>query len=81
MIYHLRDDYIHTDPAKPPPKTAIQPLMFLSRLLTAAEKNYWPTELEVSGLVWVVRKIRCKEPDDTGKRTNGFLKIGMIQSS
>ena len=20
----------------------------------------------------------CKEPDDTGKRTNGFLKIGMI---
>ena len=27
------------------------------------------------------KKQICKEPDDTGKRTNGFLKIGMIQSS
>jgi hypothetical protein len=32
--------------------------MFLSRLLSAAEKKHWPTELEVSCLVWVVRKIR-----------------------
>ena len=32
--------------------------MFLSRLLTDIEKNYWPTELEVAGLVWAVRKIR-----------------------
>ena len=36
----------------------IRPIMFLSRLLTAAEMNYWPTELEVAGLVWTVRKIR-----------------------
>lgn len=32
--------------------------MFLSRLLTPAEKHYWATELEVSCILWVVRKIR-----------------------
>ena len=36
----------------------IRPIMFLSRLLTDAERNYWPTELEVACLVWTVRKIR-----------------------
>ena len=39
-------------------RTKIRPIMFLSRLLTSAEGNYWPTELEVAGLVWTVRKIR-----------------------
>jgi len=32
--------------------------MFLSHMLTAIEKNYWPTELEVTGLVWAVKKIQ-----------------------
>ena len=27
-------------------------------MLTDVEKNYWPTELEVAGLVWTVKKIR-----------------------
>ena len=35
----------------------IHPIMFLSRLLTDAKRNYWPTELEVTGLVWAVRKV------------------------
>ena len=35
-----------------------RPVLFLSRLLTDAETRYWPTELEVAGLVWVVKKIR-----------------------
>lgn len=39
-------------------RVKIRPIMFLSRLLTDAERNYWPTELEVAGLVWTVRKIR-----------------------
>ena len=39
-------------------RTRIRPIMFLSRLLTDAEKNYWPTELEVAGLVWTVKKVR-----------------------
>ena len=36
----------------------VKPILFLSRLLTAAEKSYWPTELEVAGLVWVLKKVR-----------------------
>lgn len=39
-------------------RTLVQPIMFLSKLLNEAEKNYWPTELEVAGIVWVVKKIR-----------------------
>jgi RNase H-like domain found in reverse transcriptase/Reverse transcriptase (RNA-dependent DNA polymerase)/Integrase zinc binding domain len=58
MIYHIKDSYQHRDLTKPPPKTAILPIIFLSRTLSPAESKYWPTELEISGLVWVVRKIR-----------------------
>lgn len=36
----------------------MQPIMFLSRLLADAETRYWPTELEIAGLVWVVKKTR-----------------------
>ncbi len=33
------------------PMTAVQPIMFLSKMLNQAERNYWPTELEVAGIV------------------------------
>ena len=36
----------------------MQPIMFLSRNINTAERNYWPTELEVAGIVWVIKKIR-----------------------
>ena len=36
----------------------MQPILFLSRLLTLAERNYWPTELEIAGFVWVIRKVQ-----------------------
>ena len=39
-------------------RSKIRPIMFLSRLLTEAERNYWPTELEVAALVWTIRKVR-----------------------
>ena len=43
----------------PPPKQkTIQPILFLSRELTDVEMKYWPTEMEIAGLVWVVRKLR-----------------------
>jgi hypothetical protein len=35
-----------------------QPICYLSKRLNKHEINYWPTELEVAGLVWTVRKIR-----------------------
>lgn len=45
MVYHVIDG-------------KVQPIMFLSKCLNDAEKNYWPTELEVAGVVWLVKKIR-----------------------
>ena len=41
-----------------PSSNSIQPILYLSRLLTATEKNYWPTELETAGYVWMVKKVR-----------------------
>lgn len=41
-----------------PSTTSVQPVLFLSRLLTPAKKNYWLTELEIAGFVWVIKKIR-----------------------
>lgn len=32
-------------------RTRIQSVLFLSKLLSTAKQNYWPTELEVAGLV------------------------------
>ncbi|CAI6082148.1 unnamed protein product [Clonostachys chloroleuca] len=37
-------------------KSRIQYLGFWSKLLSQAERNYWPTELEVAALVWVATK-------------------------
>jgi hypothetical protein len=39
-------------------KTRLVPLHFMSRKLLAAEANYWPTYMELSGLVWAVKKLR-----------------------
>ena len=41
-----------------PKQKSMQPILFLSRQLTSAETRYWPTELEMAGIVWVVKKIR-----------------------
>jgi hypothetical protein len=38
--------------------TLERPICFLSKRLNKHEMNYWPTELEVAGLVWTVRKMR-----------------------
>ena len=56
VLFHVKDNV--DDPAKWPARTAMQPIMFLSRLLSSAEKNYWPTELEIAGFVWVLKKVR-----------------------
>lgn len=34
------------------------PICYLSKELNAAERNYWPTELEVAGAVWVCMKLK-----------------------
>lgn len=55
MVYHLKATC--QDPNKPK-RTDIEPIMFLSRMLNAAEAKYWPTELEMAGLVWVTKRVR-----------------------
>lgn len=57
MVYHVRLDRF-PEAGSVPPRTDVKPIMFLSKLMTPAETRYWPTEMEVAALVWVVRKIR-----------------------
>lgn len=52
MIYHVKNKkmiFIRLD---------VQFILFLSRTLNSAERNYWSTKLKVADLVWVIRKIR-----------------------
>lgn len=65
VIYHIVDDEGQQGPSSTqagttdfPKQKSQQPILFLSRLLTEAETRYWPTELEIAGLVWVVKKVR-----------------------
>ncbi|KAI3540896.1 hypothetical protein CABS03_02268 [Colletotrichum abscissum] len=65
MVYHIAQDTLDKllattsgDISKIPypPRTAIQPIAFLSRTLNDAEKRYWSTELEMCGCVWTISK-------------------------
>lgn len=55
MVYHVRGDPLDAEKIKS--SRGIEPIMFLSRTLSPAETRYWPTELEVAGLCWIIRKI------------------------
>ena len=57
IVFHIKTGY-KLPLGKWPPRTAVEPIMFLSRLLTDAERNYWPTELEMAGFIWILKKIR-----------------------
>ena len=52
MVYLIEGDpVLSKDPNEVFPTAIIQVIIFLSQALTTAEKNYWPIELEASGLV------------------------------
>ena len=57
MVYHVLGNQ---DVPKNgyPQRSKIRPILFLSRLLKDAETRYWPTELELAGIVWVLSKTR-----------------------
>ena len=57
VVFHVKDNE-RTQEGKWPTRSTMQPILFLSRLLTSAEQNYWPTELEIAGFVWVIKKVR-----------------------
>ena len=53
-VYHFFDDE-KFDSSK---QKFQQSILFLNRLLTNAETRYWPTELKIADIIWVVKKIR-----------------------
>ena len=55
MVYHFKITCVN--PEKPR-RSDIEPIMFFNRMLNDAEIKYWPTELEMPDLIWVVRKVR-----------------------
>ncbi|PNS18780.1 hypothetical protein CAC42_5319 [Sphaceloma murrayae] len=54
MVAHLKGDEVTDDPVR----TRTEPVLFLSKVLSTAERRYWATELEVACLVWTIRRIR-----------------------
>ena len=40
-----------------PMRTLLQPIIFLLKCLTPAERNYWPTDLKLAGLIWTVKHL------------------------
>ena len=57
MIFHIANN-IMISLEKWSNSAQVKPILFLFRLLTSAEGNYWSIELELAGLVWVIKKIR-----------------------
>ena len=55
MVYHISGQ---VNDGEYPKRTQVKPVLFLSRLLKDAETRYWPTELELAGIVWVLSKVR-----------------------
>ena len=51
IIFYVKAGWKHNDHKKPLLAKVVEPIIFLSRLLSAAEQKYWPTELEVACLV------------------------------
>ena len=55
VIYHVTDN---EDSSNYFFRKSIQSIMFLSRLLSSIEIKYWSTELKLTDLIWIFRKIR-----------------------
>ena len=48
MVYYIKGK---SELGKYPLKSAIEPIMFINRLFRDAETRYWPTELEIAGII------------------------------
>ena len=55
MIFHFKKEILDAIVSL---QTQIESIIFLNRLLTAIEMNYWSTELKMTALIWVIKKIR-----------------------
>ena len=54
MIYHVVDDSKNDNFSR----IVVQPILFLSKVLNDAERNYWFTKLKIVEIVWVVKHVR-----------------------
>ena len=57
-IYHIKDVSDFENIKTSSSKANLQSIMFLNKMLFTAEKNYWLTELEMTALVWIIKKFR-----------------------
>ena len=53
IVYHVKNDS-----EGEVPHNFIELIMFISKVLNRAERNYWSTELKVTCLMWIMKKIR-----------------------
>ncbi len=58
ILFHLRQREEKVPERMWPKWSTVEPILFLSRLLTTTEKNYRAIELEIAGLVSVIQKIK-----------------------
>lgn len=61
MIFHVKDSWpglVEQNFKRSPTRDVVEPIAFYSRSLSAAERKFFPTELEIACLVWVLRKAR-----------------------
>lgn len=54
----LSQSFTHADLFKLPTSFCIQLIILLSYRLTNTESKYWYTELEITCLVWLIKRIR-----------------------
>ena len=60
MIYHInqKTDFDIISIIKFSSRKSVEFILFFSRLLNTAESRYWLTKLEMTDLIWIIRKIR-----------------------
>lgn len=63
ILYHVMRDseidiILKNDKTIKFSRTKVQLILFLSKVLSTAKRNYWSTELKMTDLVWLVRKTR-----------------------
>jgi hypothetical protein len=55
MMFHVKKDSDENVIFK---RSNIKFIMFLSKILISTEKRYWSTKLEMTNVIWIVKKIR-----------------------
>ena len=63
MLYYLKEIYLQKTFAKLSKcdflsRHVIELVLFLSRLISSIESNYWSTELKIADIVWILKKVR-----------------------